>query len=168
MNKYDKILFSELVQEDNIGLVLRGHLHVEHQLIKFISKQLQYPDRVDWGKIDYSGKAELALACGLDVDIRPGLEHLETLRNNFACSFDAQIAPNWVLVAYNGLPRNLKDAIEVAYKTLGKKIATQSKTLGTRDLLILVFICVANAVETAATNMPKKPGRAKKTTRKGK
>ena len=149
MNKADKILFNELVKEDNVGLVLRGHLHVEHQLTKYIAEQLPYPERVDWGKIDFMGKVELALACGLDVDIRPGLERLENLRNMFAHRFDALIDSDWVLVAYNGLPRSVKLEIEAAYKALGKRMTRSTSTLDTRDLLVLIFISVANTIASA-------------------
>ena len=166
MNKNDKVLFAELVREDNIGLVLRGHLHVERKLIAFISRQLLYPERIDWGKIDYTGKVELALSCGLEVDIRPALEHLQTLRNNFAHSLNAKIEPNWVLVAYNGLPRPVKDEVEAAYKALGKQIGGGAATLDTRDLLVLVFICVANAVQAELNVLSKVRAKAKKTVKK--
>ncbi len=155
MNKSDKILFSELVEEDNVGLVLRGHLHVEHQLTKYISEQLPFPERVDWGKIDFIGKVELALACGLDVDIRPGLERLESLRNKFAHRFDALIESDWVLVAYNGLPRAIKLEIEAAYKALGKRMTRTTSTLDTRDLLVLMFISVANTIDAAVAILRK-------------
>lgn len=165
INKNDERLFNDLVAEDNAGLVLRGHLHVEHELIKYISKQLPFPDRIDWGRIDYTGKVELALSCGLEVNIRPGLVHLGTLRNNFVSRFSSDIDPQWVLVAYNGLPEGIKHNVENAYKLLGKKITHGSSTLDTRDLLILIFICLANDIHTSTTGRGgKQPGAVNKKT----
>lgn len=166
MNKRDKQFFSDLAHEDNIGLVLRGHLHVEHQLIRFISNQLLYPERIDWGKINYSGKVELALACGLDIDIHPGLAYLETLRNRFASSLNAAIDSNWVLNAYIGLPQSIKNDVELAYKGLGKRIDDETATLDTRNLLVLIFLCVANAVKALVESEPKKVCKVKKSRKK--
>lgn len=149
MDKKLKIQFDQFANEDNVGLVLRGLLHVEHQLIKFISCELPHPERVDWSKIDYTGKVELALSCGLNVDIRPPLEYLESLRNNFACSFEGKIDPQWVLVTYNSLPGKLKETVEGAYKSVGAKLTATDARLDTRDLLVLIFICVASAIKAA-------------------
>lgn len=147
MNKKEKLLFDRFSNEDNVGLVLRGLLHVEHQLIKFISSQLRYPERVDWSKIDYTGKVELALSCGLSVDIRPPLEYLESLRNNFACSFEGKIEPQWVLLTYNSLPGNIKTSVETAYKSSGQNADNAANRLDTRELLVMIFICVAGAIQ---------------------
>lgn len=152
MNKKEKQLFDQFANEDNVGLVLRGLLHVEHQLIRFISCLLPHPERVDWSKIDYTGKVELALSCGLNVDMRPPLEYLEALRNNFACSFDGKIEAQWVLVTYNSLPGKLKASVETAYKTTGKDSASAVR-LDTRDLLVFLFISVAGAIQTAYEGM---------------
>lgn len=166
MNKADKQLFTELVKEDNIGMVLRGHLHVERSLINFLSSQLLYPDRIDWGKIDYTGKVELSLSCGLNVDIRPALEQLGVLRNKFANSFDAQVEPDWVLNAYFQLPKQIKDKVEAAYKDLDHDIEDDQSTLDTRNLLILVFICVANAIESLTKKTPIKKAMVKRKAKK--
>jgi hypothetical protein len=47
----------DLEREDDVGLVLRGHLHVEHQLIALASVLLPFAARCDWDKISYRAKA---------------------------------------------------------------------------------------------------------------
>lgn len=58
------------------------------------------------------------------------------------------------MLAYAGLPSEIKENVELFYKAMEKVIGSQRSTLDTRDLLVLIFICVGNAVksETNAGN----------------
>jgi hypothetical protein len=47
---------ADLQREDDVGLVLRGHLHVEHQLIELISALLPFANDCDWGQNFLPGK----------------------------------------------------------------------------------------------------------------
>ena len=41
MNDTEQQFIADLQREDDVGLVLRGHLHIEHQLIELISVLLR-------------------------------------------------------------------------------------------------------------------------------
>lgn len=56
----DRQFRDDLQREDDVGLVLRGHLHVEHQLIELASVLLPFAARCDWGRISYRTKVEFA------------------------------------------------------------------------------------------------------------
>ena len=146
MVKQEKQLFIALKQEDDVGLVIRGHLHIEHQLTEYISKILPYPEKCDWEKVGYSGKVELALSCGLPSNIRPILEKLGELRNDFTSNLDAMIEPNWVLDTYSSLPKHLKSGLEKSYKTMDLDLQNKTSKLNTKDLLVLIFISVCRAI----------------------
>ena len=154
MKKLEQKLFTDLKREDDVGLVIRGHLHVENQLIDFISHTLLHPEKCDWEKIGYSGKVELALACGLPDGMRTILEKLGELRNDFANNLDATIDPKWVLNTYNSLSLQLKKDLEKSYKKMDLGRLSQQSTLDTRDLLVLIFLSVRQGVH-AVTSSPK-------------
>jgi hypothetical protein len=92
-----------LQREDDVGLVLRGHLHVEHQLIELPSALLPVAERCDWGKISYRAKVELAYGCGLPKDLKELLERLGSMRNGFAHTLDVSLSKQSVLDLYNSL-----------------------------------------------------------------
>ena len=150
-------LFTDLKREDDVGLVIRGHLHVENQLIDFISNTLLHSEKCDWEKIGYSGKVELVFVCGLFDGMWVILEKLGELRNDFANNLNAIIDPKWVLNTYNGLSAQLKKDLEKSYKTMDLGRLSQQATLDTRDLLVLIFLSVRQAVN-AATSKPKTLG----------
>ncbi len=156
MGKREKQLFADLKREDDVGLVIRGHLHLEYQLTEYISKILPYPEKCDWEKIGYSGKMELSLACGLPNSIRPILEQLGELKTDFTSNLNATIEPKWVLDTYSGLSKQLKSELEKSYKTMGLHLSSKTEKLDTKDLLILIFLSVCQAISTRK-KMPAKP-----------
>lgn len=80
----DQKFMADLQREDDIGLVLRGHSHVEHQLIELASAFLPFGARCDWGNISYRAKVEFAYGCALPEDLKDLLERLGAIRNGFA------------------------------------------------------------------------------------
>lgn len=83
---------ADLQREDDVGLVLRGHLHVEHQLIELASVFLPFAARCDWGNISYRAKVEFAYACALPEDLKELLERLGSIRNGFAHTLNASLS----------------------------------------------------------------------------
>jgi len=146
MATIEKQLFNDLKREDDVGLVIRGHLHLESRLTEYISRTLPHPDKCDWEKIGYGGKVELALACGLPSNIRPILEKLGELRNDFTSNLDATIESDWVLDTYSSLSKQLKTELEKSYKTLGINVGDTTSKLDTKELLVLIFLSVCQAV----------------------
>ena len=64
------------------------------------------------------------------------------------------------MLAYNGLPAGIKEEVEAAYKKI-VKLGRNSDTLQVRDLLALIFICIAGFIATAS-NKPVKKKRIRK------
>ncbi len=80
-----------LLGEDELGVVVRGHIYVEHELNEFIRATLSPPEALDAIKLDYDGRVKLAMALGLPAHFKPALSFLGTLRNKFAHRLDAAI-----------------------------------------------------------------------------
>jgi hypothetical protein len=145
----DQQFMADLQREDDVGLVLRGHLHVEHQLIELASVLLPFAARCDWGKISYRAKVEFAYGCGLPEDLKDLLERLGSIRNGFAHTLNASLSKQLVLDLYNSLSVRLRDGLKVSYKAMGFEELTSPSSLESRDLLILVFLSARQAIKAA-------------------
>lgn len=149
MASFDHKFMSDLLREDDVGLVVLGHLHIEHQLIELISCVLPFPDRCEWGKLSYRAKVSLAHSCGLPEKLRGTLHSFGSLRNDFAHQLDAAISKECVLGIYNALPDLHREVVKNTYKEMGFGSMTAPASLLPRDLLVLLFLNIRQAVKAA-------------------
>lgn len=150
-------LYQDLTREDDVGLVLRGHLHIEHQLMEIARTVLPFGDRCDWGVFSYRTKVEIAYACGLPQDARDVLLKLGALRNNFAHRLDASITQKRALDLYNSLSNRHREGLQESYKVMMEKPAFSPASLEPRDLVTLVLLnmhSVTKAAVLALQTMP--------------
>lgn len=76
---------------DALGVVIRAHIHVEHEVIAFIEARLPVPSALSLKDLDYDRRVKLALALGFPDEFSKALSFLGTLRNKFAHDLDASI-----------------------------------------------------------------------------
>ena len=153
MQDPDKQFADDLRREDDVGLVLRGHLHVEHQLMELASMFLPFADRCDWGRFSFRSKVELAYACGMPGDLKDLLERLGTLRNDFAHKLGASLSQRATLDLYNSLSKRLGDGLRGSYQAMGKGALSSPSSLEPRDLLILIFLTARQATKAAVVRL---------------
>ena len=84
-------LFEVLKGEDDLGVVIRTHIHIEAVLNDLIEKIFRESKYVDKMGLDYHQKVKLTLACGLDPRFEKPLNTLGTIRNNFAHRLEAKL-----------------------------------------------------------------------------
>ena len=149
MDSTDTKFIQDLQREDDVGLVLLGHIHIEHQLIELISEVLPYPERCDWQKINYSTKVNLAHSCGLPERLRDSLNKIGKLRNDFAHNLDASISKDGVLALYNGLPDLNQKALKGSYQPMGLGSFPGPSKVPPRDLLVLILLGMRQAIKAA-------------------
>ncbi len=146
----DRQFRDDLQREDDVGLVLRGHLHVEHQLIELASVLLPFAARCDWGRISYRAKVEFAHGCGLPEDLKDLLERLGSIRNGFAHTLNASLSKQSILDLYNSLSVRLREGLKVSYEAMGLGELTSPSSLEPRELLTLIFLIARQATIAAA------------------
>jgi len=78
----DEEFLKALVGEDELGVVVRAHLYIEYELGRFLCAALPIPNEL--GRLEYSVRVRLALACGLRADLKGPLNALGALRNRFS------------------------------------------------------------------------------------
>ena len=77
------------------------------------------------------------------------LEKLNTLRNTFAHSLSATISKKDILDLYNCLSEPLREGLKVTHKAIGRGDLSEPSSLEPRDLLILIFLNVRQAIKAA-------------------
>ncbi len=81
------------VQQDALGLVLRGRLHLEELLEAIIAKKFKYPDVLLHGRLSFSAKMDILRAANaLDDRTYRDLIHISRLRNSFAHHLSSDLA----------------------------------------------------------------------------
>jgi hypothetical protein len=110
-----------LLEEDELGMVVRAHIHIEHQLIEFLRARLDPPEALDALDLDYSGRVKFALALGLSHDFKPALASLGTLRNNFAHKLGTKLTKQDANNFENALDPTTKDILRDAHVDTLKK-----------------------------------------------
>ena len=78
----DDMFYEALLNEDELGSVLKAHLHIEYHIDKILNRLTPYPD--DLPALKYSEKVCLICALGVKKEYKPILHTLGTIRNNFA------------------------------------------------------------------------------------
>lgn len=146
----DELLYRDLTREDDVGLVLRGLLHIEYQLIEIANAVLPFGTRAEWGKFTYHLKVELAYACGLPQEVRSMLLKLGKLRNDFAHKLDAIISKQSALDLYNGLSNKHRTVLQDSYKLMVNKSVFSLAEIEPRDLVTLIFLNMHSATKAAA------------------
>ena len=140
---------NDLAKEDDLGMVLRGHLHVEHQLKEFISLFLPFSERCNWQKLGYAQKIELALSCGLPADMRTPLEKIGSLRNSFAHKLNMVIQKKAALDMFECLSTRHKDAVNLCYIELGRDEELSLANVDTKELLQIIIVSIHSAIQAA-------------------
>lgn len=83
--------FQVLENEDDLGMVIRGHIHLEHELREFIFAASPQPEEAKLSEYDYVGLLGLAMTLGLDSTLEAGLLAVGRLRNKFAHRLDIRL-----------------------------------------------------------------------------
>lgn len=149
----DELLYRDLMREDDVGLVLRGLLHIEHQLIDIANAALPFGERCEWGKFAYHLKVELAYSCGLPLEVRSTLLKLGKLRNDFAHKLDAVITKQSALDLYNSLSAKHRTILQDSYKVMMSGPVSSLGKIEPRDLVTLIFLNMHSATKAAALTL---------------
>src|ERR1700676_1817672 len=81
-----------LSKEDPLGVVIRGHLFVESQLIQLLEEALPDPGAIDLSRLNFPTKVDLAVALKLFSELRKrGYLALNKLRNHLAHNIDVEL-----------------------------------------------------------------------------
>jgi len=113
---------ADLFREDDLGSVIRVHLHIEHHVNEILNLMIPYPEHLKSLKLDYDGKVNLLCALGAEPSSTKVLKSLGTMRNKFAHNLNFQLDKSNVLNLYETLDSNLKEVLQKSHNhTRSKK-----------------------------------------------
>ena len=132
-----------LSSEDELGMIIRAHIHIESRLNGIFDVVLMDSSYIDRMNLDFHQKVKLAIACGLHQRFEKPLKNLGTLRNNFAHKLGTKITKNEVDSLYscfNGEDKKvMQDSYKNAKKKLGYKGASSMNKLDPKQKLKLIL-----------------------------
>lgn len=99
-----ELLFGDIAARDDLGVVLRGHLYVEHVLDEMLGLMVAYPTALKGLRLSFQRKVGLARALGLLLrgEEKPLLA-LNSVRNAYAHDLRAVLSPSQVDVLYRSV-----------------------------------------------------------------
>lgn len=100
-----------LLGEDDLGMVMRGQLHIEAELKRFIEATAPSPGRVR--KLSYAKRIDVALEHGLAADLEAPLRAVGRLRNRFAHRLGMVLSHDQVMKlheAFDGFAKEVSDS----------------------------------------------------------
>ena len=145
-----KAFFAALRGEDELGMVLRAHTHIESVLRRLIAELVADASALAQVKLDYSDKVNLAVALGLENEYSKPLLALGALRNRFAHTLDAALTRQEANNLYKALSSSTRNMVNEHYKTVASRRLTAPQRF--RDALPREqFIFIAAALRVAVT-----------------
>lgn len=150
----EQTLYESLKSEDDLGAVVRAHIHIEAALTELIESQLVAPEHLQKMDLEYHDRVKLALACGLNERFAGPLNALGTLRNNFAHKLGMKLGANEVNSLYEAFGSEDKDKIQQSYqrtkKRIKDKVPKSFSKLEPKDRFSLIAITLQSIVVLAA------------------
>jgi hypothetical protein len=140
---FEDAFFQALQAEDELGLVVRAHIHIEAKLIEFLEVMA---DAESLGKmhLEFAQRVHLAVALGLKEEHAKGLLALGALRNVFAHKLNSALSDDRVTNLYKSLGSTDKSAVQSAYERtetqLKQHTGKRFGQLSPRDRFVLIAI----------------------------
>jgi hypothetical protein len=136
-------LISDLNGDDDLGCVLRGHIHIENSIDIFLKKTFQKQKYLDKADLTYHQKVSLALSVGLHEDLASPLQHVGNLRNKFAHNLGIKLGKQEADNFYKSFTGSVKDYINQTINRVNKlnpDIQSQLKDMSPKDKVAILII----------------------------
>jgi hypothetical protein len=114
-------LFIVLDGEDDLGVVIRAHIHLEHELKEYIAAVVPKSKNIKFSDFDYNGLVALAFAVGLKEEWKTAFLSIGTLRNRFAHRLDMKLTKQEANNFYNSLSKDLQSSVHQGHAHLRKQ-----------------------------------------------
>lgn len=138
--------FGALFGEDELGVVVRAHVHIEAKLVELLELLVKDPKALERMDLAFGQRVNLAVALGLKAEHAPALLALGRCRNVFAHRLDAQLTDDRINSLYETLSAGDKDIVQGAYDRtnaqMGRSDASPFKNLSPKERFILISVAL--------------------------
>lgn len=151
-SEQDRAFQEALGAEDELGLVVRAHIHIESLLNQLIEVVVVDSKALGRMQLDYSQRVHLAQALGMDSDLAKPLQALGKLRNDFAHKLDMKLKVDRVDAFYETFPASIKkilhDSLEVSLrKLLRRQVSFKQSPPDSKFIMLVMPLRVAMQFE---------------------
>lgn len=144
----DEQFHKHLTTEDELGVVVRAHIHIEASVNDFLEHVVPFPDLMP--RLQYETKLRLACALGLRQDRFAALKLLGDIRNLFGHKLDAVLTDAKINELYFALPpkdQNLVvDVYNATVEQMGEKNPPPFANLTPKDRFVLIAVLLKTFV----------------------
>lgn len=158
MNKLsDDQFYDAINSQDDLGLVIRAHIHIEHWTEQFLEAALpQYEKYSKDLNADYETKVLLACIAGLHADLKAPLSAFGKLRNRFAHRPNYKLSATDAENIYSALSSHHKQQLQQAYQELADASKREVKVYSKLDAeakLSLLAMLLRSMLKTACAQV---------------
>ena len=144
---FDKEFFDTLSNEDDLGVVVRSHLHIEYKLKKFLEELIPHPDGLNIGSLAnlrYEQLVDLSIAFGIRPNIVSPIKKLGQLRNRFSHELRGNLSKSEIMEFRGTFDSDSLDRLEDLYQstksTLSEKPPQNIINLPEKELFIIHMV----------------------------
>jgi hypothetical protein len=145
----DEGFYKILSNEDELGTVIRVHLHIESHINEILNILTPYPKDLKKMNLDYYAKVQLICALGVEKEYEKILSALGAIRNKFAHNLSFTLDKSSVTNLYSNLSKEDKRIVQEKYKKIRQRHTTlpqKFKDLSPREQFELIAITVRRKV----------------------
>ena len=146
MYETDEKFHAALQGEDELGVVVRAHIHIESRLMNLMELFFSAPDHLSKLVLEYEQKVMLAVACGLNPMFASPLKVLGRIRNRFAHRLDSSLDIQQVRSLYEAFSPINKEVIQQAFRNTEDQVAEPTKVklenLDAKSQFILLVVAL--------------------------
>ena len=163
MNETEDInkFISDLLSEDELGSVIRGHIKIESLLIQIVELLTPKSQHLKKLNLDYDERVTLAICLGLKDDFAPSLRAIGKLRNDFAHKPETVLTKERCNTLYDSLSTEVKTLLQYQFKKI-KETNESLKQYGTfksikeRDQFVLIAMSIWAHLKAAVISLNEK------------
>lgn len=159
----DEAFVNALQNDDELGMVVRSHIHVEGRLNEFLELAVPEPDRLRGLKLRFGQRAQLACALGLDRDLEVPLTVLGNIRNAFSHKLDTQLTAKMVDELHVAMTKPHGGSMAQGFIETARQLELAGQGLqniAPRDQFIFCVVYLERAVMANAWALKNRPGSA--------
>ncbi|MDQ1337841.1 MAG: hypothetical protein QG617_808 [Campylobacterota bacterium] len=153
----DEEFYNALSIEDDLGMVIRAHIHIEHWIDRFLHSAIpRYNLYAKDINANYKTKVLLCCALGLSPELKVPLNLIGELRNKFAHRPSYKLTSSDVSNLHNALSTTHKQHLKKAYNTLAlhyKREESSFAKLGDIERLNLLFMLLRTKLKKANSQL---------------
>lgn len=135
----------DLTHEDELGAVVRAHLHIEASLNKILEEITEKPDLLP--RLRFEQKIKLAAALGLREDLILPLKILGDIRNKFSHRLDAKLTKEMMKDANEAFAWANENHRVRAQVSSGKKLSRLDEFEKPKDMFMLLAVTIKDYLE---------------------